>query len=142
MREKAIKRFYDEAGNDELVMNKWFSIMASANHPDVLMCVRNLAEHTEFDWTNPNKIRSLVGSFVQNPHFHKLDGEGYAFLREVILKLDKYNPQMSSRMCKTFATYRNFDNMRQHIIKSELETIKSEPNLSPDLQEIIDLITN
>ena len=48
-------------------------------------------EHPAFSLTNPNRVRSLVGSFsVGNPtQFHRRDGAGYAFLADIVLTLDR-----------------------------------------------------
>ena len=41
-----------------------------------------------FDITNPNRVRSLIGGFIDNTsQFHKIDGSGYKFLTSIIVKI-------------------------------------------------------
>lgn len=57
--------------------------------------VRNLLKHPAFDICNPNKVYSLIGGFTGSPvNLHAKDGSGYSFLGEVVLQLDKLNPQV------------------------------------------------
>lgn len=59
--------------------------------------VRNLLSHPAFDLRNPNKVYSLIGGFCGSPvNFHAKDGSGYKFLGEIVIQLDKINPQVFS----------------------------------------------
>jgi aminopeptidase N len=98
-RDEVIQRFYDEANGDALVLNKWFSVQALADLPDVLDRVKALTKHPDFTLSNPNRCRSLISAFTMNlAPFHAKDGEGYKFIAKTIADLDKLNPQISSRM--------------------------------------------
>lgn len=44
-RDQVTQQFYDEANGDPLVINKWFSIQAMADLPDILDRVKMLKEH-------------------------------------------------------------------------------------------------
>ncbi len=63
-----------------------------------LQDVRKLLRHEAFDIKNPNKVYALIGHSlaVMQCNFHADDGEGYAFLREVVHQLDKLNPQVAA----------------------------------------------
>ena len=136
-RDEAIQKFYDDAGGDALVLNKWFSTQALATLPDALDRVKKLAEHPDFTLKNPNRCRSLVGTFTMNPvAFHMADGSGYKFLGEIIAELDKLNPQVSSRMAGSLIQWRRYDPERSALMRSELEKL-SEMKLSEDLYEIV-----
>jgi len=42
-----------------------------------------------------DKVYSLIGGFCGSPvNFHAKDGSGYKFLGEVVVQLDKINPQV------------------------------------------------
>ena len=46
-----------------------------------------------------NQVYSLIGGFCGSPvNFHAKDGSGYKFLGEVVLQLDKINPQVHSEL--------------------------------------------
>jgi len=60
--------------------------------------VKSLLDHPAFDLRNPNKVYSLIGGFCGSPvNFHAKDGSGYKFLGEIVLQLDKLNPQVHSK---------------------------------------------
>ena len=56
--------------------------------PDTLDRVKRLMSHPAFSLGNPNRVRSLVGSFAMaNPtQFHRPDGAGYDFLADMVLR--------------------------------------------------------
>merc|ERR1711966_612796 len=118
-RDEALKRFYEEAGGDALVLNKWFSVQALANLPDVLDRVKALTEHPDFTLSNPNRCRSLISAFTMNEApFHDESGEGYSFLGETIVKLDKLNPQISSRTARSLIQWRRYNEKRGNLMKA------------------------
>ncbi|WED43121.1 aminopeptidase N [Legionella cardiaca] len=137
-REQAIDNFYTQWSQDELVMDKWFAIQASSELPDTLARVKVLLQHPAFTIKNPNKVRALIGAFCQaNPrNFHAKDGSGYAFLAEMIAKLDKINPQITARLATPFTRWRRYDSKRQELIKKELKQLAS-LDLSRDLREVV-----
>ena len=95
-------------------------------------------EHPGFDMQNPNKVRSVIGVFCNsNPiNFHRDDGEGYHFLAEQVLTLDKLNPQIAARLLTPLTRWRRLSEQPQKLMKAQLERVVSEPGLSPDTYEI------
>jgi aminopeptidase N len=138
-REEALNQFYTQWKNEPLVIDKWFALQASSSHPNTISVINALLEHPDFDLKTPNRVRSLIGAFSQgNPlHFHAEDGSGYQFLGDQICALDPINPQVASRMIGAFTQWRRFDKERQTAIKKQLERIKNNPKISPDLYEIV-----
>lgn len=134
----AIDYFYAEWAHDELVLDKWFAVQACSESSDTLMRVKTLMKHPDFSIKNPNKVRSLVGAFVQsNPrNFHAIDGSGYAFLSECLIQLDPLNPQIAARLATPFTRWRRYDATRQQLIKNQLIHL-STLELSRDLNEVI-----
>jgi aminopeptidase N len=137
-RAKALKQFYDQWRANPLVTDKWMSLQAMSCRPDTLAQVKALTKHGAFNIENPNRVRSLIGAFVMNNQlrFHALDGAGYAFLADNIMKLDKLNPQVAARLCGAFETWRRFDGKRQKLMREQLMRIKDAKNLSRNVQEI------
>ncbi|KTD22648.1 aminopeptidase [Legionella lansingensis] len=137
-REKAIDSFYRQWSQDELVLDKWFAIQASSEQPDTLARVKILLQHPAFNIKNPNKVRALVGAFSQaNPrNFHAKDGSGYAFLMDMLVKLDKINPQITARLATPFTRWHRYDTKRQELMKKELNKLAA-LDLSRDLREIV-----
>ncbi|WP_419419618.1 aminopeptidase N [Legionella sp. D16C41] len=138
IREKAIKDFYNQWANDELVIDKWFVVQATSELPHALANVKELLGHPAFSFKNPNKVRSVIGAFVHaNPkHFHALDGSGYEFLTDMLIKLDAINPQITARLATPFTRWRRYDEKRQALMFEQLKRLEIHP-LSRDLSEIV-----
>lgn len=136
-RDAGLQRFYDEANGDALILNKWFSVQATANLPDVLDRVKALTKHPDFTLSNPNRCRSLLSAFTMNAApFHAEDGEGYKFISQTIADLDKLNPQISSRMGTSLIQWRKYGEKRAELMKGELTKL-AEMELSDDLFEVV-----
>lgn len=136
---QALDAFYEKWQNDILVIDKWLCLQAMSWLPDTLEHVKALTEHAAFTLKNPNKVRSLIGAFSAGNQtgFHALDGLGYCFLADYVLKLDKLNPQLAARMCNAFTQWRRYDPQRQGLMKAELKRIQQTEGLSRDVFEVI-----
>ncbi|KAF8013395.1 hypothetical protein BT93_I1289 [Corymbia citriodora subsp. variegata] len=136
-REEVLADFYSKWQHNFLVVNKWFALQAMSDIPGNVENVRNLLKHPAFDLRNPNKVYSLIGGFCGSPvNFHAKDGSGYKFLGEVVVQLDKINPQVASRMVSAFSRWRRYDETRQNLAKAQLEMIMSTNGLSENVFEI------
>jgi aminopeptidase N len=139
-RERALADFYQRYADNALVVDKWLALQAMIPEAGALDRVRGLTGHKAFDFGNPNRIRSLIGSFAQaNPsQFHRADGAGYAFVADTILALDPKNPQVAARLATAFRTWRNMENSRRSTAQAALRRIKAAPGLSRDVSEIVE----
>ncbi|KAK7399195.1 hypothetical protein VNO78_10373 [Psophocarpus tetragonolobus] len=136
-RDDVLADFYGKWQHDFLVVNKWFALQAMSDIPGNVENVRKLLNHPAFDLRNPNKVYSLIGGFCGSPvNFHAKDGSGYKFLGEIVLQLDKLNPQVASRMVSAFSRWRRYDDDRQKLAKAQLERIMSTNGLSENVFEI------
>ena len=138
-REQALKDFEQKWQHDTLVMDKWFAIQAISSLPDTLDNIKKLMDHKLFDMKNPNKVRSLIGAFANgNPvNFHNADGSGYQFHADRVLELDKYNPQIASRLVRALMNWRQYEAGRSGLMREQLERIKGVEGLSGDVFEIV-----
>ncbi|KAK8935102.1 hypothetical protein KSP39_PZI013278 [Platanthera zijinensis] len=117
-RDDVLTDFYKKWSHDYLVVNKWFALQAMSDIPGNVVNVQNLLSHPAFDLRNPNKVYSLIGGFCGSPvNFHAKDGSGYKFLGDIVLQLDKLNPQVASRMVSAFSRWRRYDEGRQALAK-------------------------
>lgn len=133
-----LQDFYSRWRDERLVIDKWFSIQAMADSSAVLSRVKALMKHEDFEITNPNRVRSLIGSFtVGNPvHFHAADGSGYQFLVDCVLELDDINPQVAARLVSPLIRWGRFDAKRGEAMRKSLQSITEKGNLSNDVYEI------
>ena len=138
-RDIALSDFYDRFHENRLVIDKWFSLQAMSNTPNVVEQVNKLRQHASFTLANPNRVRSLIGVFAMtNPvGFHRIDGGGYAIVSETVKALDSANPQVAARLVGAFSQWRRYDDSRQVLIKQELQGIAQLPELSADVFEIV-----
>mmetsp|Transcript_58256 Transcript_58256/g.137108 ORF Transcript_58256/g.137108 Transcript_58256/m.137108 type:complete len:874 (+) Transcript_58256:26-2647(+) len=136
-RDEGIEHFYQQAKGNDLVLCKWFTLQALADTDDALKRVDKLLSHPDFNVKNPNKCRSVIRAFAENlEYFHAKDGSGYKWLADRIQEIDKFNPQVSSRMMGCFSSFRRFDEGRQALMKAQLERMLSTEGLSKDAFEI------
>jgi aminopeptidase N len=138
-RAEALAGFYDKWRDEALVIDKWFSAQARSRLPETLDDVRRLMQHPDYDGTNPNRIRAVVGSFCHGNHlrFHAADGSGYAFAADQVIALDGVNAQLAARLARAFDRWRRFDNARQEHARRALERIRETPGLSKDSYEVV-----
>ena len=135
----ALESFYQDWQHEPLVLNQWFQIQSACSLPGGLSRVQALMDHSAFDINNPNKVRSVIGVFCNsNPiNFHCEGGEGYQFLADQVLTLDKLNPQIAARLLTPLSRWRRYDETSQTLMQAQLARIMSEPNLSKDTYEIV-----
>lgn len=138
-RMQAIDEFYKQWFNEDLVVDKWFAIQATSERPEALSHVKQLLQHSAFNIKNPNKVRAIVGAFcLANPrNFHAIDGSGYAFLGEMLIKVDKLNSQIAARLATPFTRWQRYDKHRQDLMKQQLDKL-AKLELSRDLREVVD----
>jgi len=137
----ALSDFYSKYKNDTLVMNKYFSILSASNRDGTLQRVIELQNDEVYDEKVPNLVRSLIGVFARNyKHFHSKDGEGYKFVANKIIDIDKINPQMASGLSSAFKIYEKLNSTNKILMKIELERIISTQSLSKNVYEIISKI--
>lgn len=53
------------------------------------------------------------------------------------LQVDAFNGLAAARLARTLMDWRDFDPLRQTLMKKELERIQASPSLSPDTLEIV-----
>jgi aminopeptidase N len=131
--------FYAKWKNETLVVEQWLSLQSAAPVPGNLPRVKALIQHEAFDFRNPNKIRSVIGAFcnANAVGFHAENGEGYRFLADYVILLNRSNPQIASRQLTPLTRWRKYDPKRQELMKGELRRIMAEENLSKDVFEVL-----
>ncbi|MDR3631079.1 MAG: aminopeptidase N [Desulfocapsaceae bacterium] len=138
-RDVVLDDFYRKWKKDPLVMDKWLILQATSSLSDTLDRVKGLLNHPAFSIKNPNKIRSLIGAFCSGNHarFHEKTGEGYVFLADQLIIIDRFNAQIAARMVSPLINWRRYDSHRQQLMREQLERLAVLENLSDDLYEIV-----
>jgi aminopeptidase N len=139
-RSMALAEFYAKWQDDRQVVDKWFSVQASATLPNALDEVKRLLGHPAFELSNPNRFRSLVGVFSQanQVRFHDANGSGYHFFGEQMLRLIPVNPQVAARLLTPLTRWKRYDIARQTLMLQELRRIQALSELPRDVYEVVE----
>jgi aminopeptidase N len=98
-----------------------------------------LMQHHAFTYSNPNRLRSLIGSFAGNlTQFHAADGRGYDLIATVVSELDSRNPQVAARLLGAFRTWRSMEAGRRAHAEAALKRVAAQQGLSADVRDIVD----
>ncbi len=142
-RDEIFDDFYKRFENEALVINKWFSLQASADRADCHLHITTLMQRDDFSWTNPNRLRSLIGVFAGNSYyFHYEDGRGYKIVADAVIKLNAINPAVGARLVNSLKEWKKYDAHRQMHMKQQLERILNTQNLSNNIYEIVSKALN
>ncbi|MGI6851581.1 aminopeptidase N [Mesorhizobium sp. 1B3] len=136
----ALASFERRYASDPLVMDKWFQIQASVPGAATVEAVKALTRHPAFSMNNPNRVRSLIGTFssANQTAFHRPDGAGYDFFVEAVLKADGDNPQLAARLATALRSWRSLEPGRQGKAREALLAIANAKDLSTDLRDIVE----
>ncbi len=135
-----LNQFYDKWQTNDNVIDKWFAAQSINTHPKKSVnTVHNLTKHSAFEPKNPNRFRSVIGTFAANnlPGFHQEDGAGYNLVTDWLIQLDDINPQTTARVCTVFDNWKLFDTQRQQKMKNNLLRLSNMPNISKNTYEIV-----
>jgi aminopeptidase N len=135
--DKLMQDFEQKWHKDPLVLDKWFALHANTNRPDILPRLELLMGHSQYTINNPNRVRSLVGSFAfyNIQGFHAIDGSGYRFVADYLMRLNSVNPQVAARIVTPLTQWQKFDSTRQELMQHQLARIADCKDLSIDLYE-------
>ncbi|KRB50190.1 aminopeptidase [Rhizobium sp. Root708] len=136
----ALETFRDRFADNALVIDKWFSVQATIPGAKALDRVVELMENPLFIGTNPNRVRSLIGTFAfTNPTgIGRADGEGYRFLAREILDIDARNPQLAARLLTSMRSWRSLEPVRAEHARKALAEIQQSDKLSTDVRDIVE----
>jgi aminopeptidase N len=139
-RDAALAEFHERWKGEPNVLNKWFALQAGSTLPGAPARVAALLEHEDFVWTNPNRVRSVLGPFanLNLSGFHAADGSGYRLVADAVIRLQAVNPQIAARVASAFNQWKRYDERRQGLMRTELERIHATEGLSKDVFEIVE----
>src|SRR5579864_6723850 len=102
------------------------------NMTDRMAALETLAQHDRPE-------RALIGAFAQANHtqFNRLDGLGYDFVADIVLKLDPKNPQVAARLMGAFRSWRALEARRRQRAEATLRRVAATSNLSSDVHDIV-----
>ena len=144
--EPALARFHALFAGDDLVIDKWFTLQATASEPlqagaaiSGLQRVKALLQHRDFTLKNPNRARSLINMFCRdNPAgFHRADAAGYVFWADRVLELDAINPQLAARLARAMDRWSALAEPWRSAAREAVARVAAAPKISDDVREIV-----
>ncbi len=136
-REQALEAFYKKWQKEALVVNKWLGLQAISSLPQTLDKVKALLQHPGFDILNPNNCYALLGGFGANTYRFHANGEGYQFMADQVITIDKNNSLVAGRLIQPLTRWQQVDQERAKQMKQALQKIAATPQLSKDVYEVI-----
>lgn len=135
--ERLMLDFEEKWHDDVLVLDKWFALHAGTDRDDILATLDLLTSHQRFTFDNPNRVRSVVGTFAfyNIPQFHKEDGSGYRYVADNIIRLNGVNPQVASRIITPLLRWKKLSGRHAENMRGQLLRIAETSDLSKDVYE-------
>ncbi|BFM03224.1 aminopeptidase N [Psychrobacter alimentarius] len=134
-----LQDFYQRFQADDLVIDLWFSVQASANNVSVDV-IESLLMHEDFDWNTPNRVRSVVGAFSAQPTVLWTQ-DGLDMYTGVIKKLDDANPVLASRLLQVLARWNTLVEPRRQMAHDSLLDLQKNVT-SKHVMESLDSVLN
>ena len=137
--ELALQSFYQQWQPEPLVVNQWLAVQAGSSEYGSINTIEKLLVHEAFDIKNPNKVRSVIGTFAGQSlvNFHAKDGSGYQLLADKIILLNNLNPQIASRLVGPLSKWRRYVPSQGEQMKQQLQRIMAQEDLSKDVFEVV-----
>lgn len=137
--EEALATFYQQWQTEPLVVNQWLAVQAGSAEYGSIDNIQKLLNHEAFDIKNPNKVRSVIGTFAGQSlvNFHAPDGSGYQLLADKIILLNALNPQIASRLVAPLSKWRRYVDDQGQQMKQQLKRIMAQEDLSKDVFEVV-----
>ena len=110
--------FYNRFQADDLVIDLWFSVQASADNVNADV-IKSLLAHADFDWNTPNRVRSVISAFTSQPTALWTQA-GLDIYTDVIKKLDDTNPMIASRLLQVLARWNTLAEPRRQMAHDHL----------------------
>ena len=134
-----LEDFRTRFGANPLVFDKWLSVNASVPEAGVIERLRGILADPAFPRTNPNRLRSLMGTFaLNNPtQFARADGAGFRFVTDFVAEVDKVNPQVAARVLTGFRIWPTLEAGRRDAARTALTGLQAVEGLSRNTADIL-----
>lgn len=136
-KDSVLQDFYQRFVDEPQVINQWFAVQAMCSLPGAIDRVQSLEAHEAFNVKNPNRVRSLFGSYIGNyKNFHEANGIGYRYIAEKVLEIESFNVQVAARLATVLTRWKRFGSDRQSLMKQTLQLIEKKMT-SKDVGDVV-----
>lgn len=129
--------FYNRFVSNELVIDMWFTAQAGSDAIS-LKQIQQLLTHNRFDWGTPNRVNAVMRGLAAQP-VKLWSDEGLRTYLEVIVKLDKLNPALASRLLQPMARWNTLIQPLKEVAQTQLNQLKAQVT-SKNVVETLDSI--
>ena len=106
------------------MLDKWFALQAAAQRTDTVDVVEALASHPDVQCPQSQPLARAGRQFRRQPMgIPHASGRGYRFVADMILEVDRINPQVAARQVPSLGRWRRFEPGRADLMRAELERI-------------------
>ena len=133
-----LNEFYTRSKSHDLLMDKWFYLMAMRAMDDPIGHMQRLMAHKDCDWTRPNRVMACFSGFLSGnfTSLHARDGSGYDWVFDCVNKMDGINPFAATRMVKPLLSLHYYDAHRAKLMRSVLRKLYTS-SISAPLKEVV-----
>lgn len=125
---ETLAEFEQRFSAEALAIDLWFSVQSGK--PTVTVAeIQALLQHPRFDYTTPNRVRSVTSHFAQNP-LAVWTVEGVQFYAELTRQLDSKNPLLASRILQTLSRWYSLKSPLREQVKAVLQALQADVSSS------------
>lgn len=139
-KEHVLQNYLNLVGGSKRTMNLWLTAQSKARGCTVAD-LKRMASTPGVDMTNPNHVRSIAKEFVESNlgAYHDSKGEGYRYLADLILEVDKVVPDLAvnGMGVPAFQDYRRLCPPAKARMKEQLERIQGQVGISSRLKNLM-----
>lgn len=132
--ETALGDFYESFANEQLVIDHWFMVQASADGD--IDVINRLMARDDFDWKTPNRVRSVMRALASRPVLLWSE-EGLEVYLQALTKLDELNPQLAARLLGELDRWFSLQEPKRAMALAKLSAFKQRIK-SKNVLEVVD----
>lgn len=138
--EEILNKAWQDMKADGVQINKAITAYAAGSGTRFEEVYEKITKDPDFDAKNANNVRSLWRGFAREntANFHSSDGRYYKMLADATLEADSFNAHLSSGMVMPLLSFKNYAPKNADKMRSELERIFEQKNISANLYELVE----
>lgn len=128
-----IQDFYHRYQHAPSLIDRWFALQEQNKHL-TLEDLKQLSNHPDFNISNPNRARAVVGAIGRNHYaLAHIGAPIYQWLADEILRIDRVNSVTAARLVTPFTKLARLPIPLQEEVSSIITHMMQTPNISNNL---------
>lgn len=119
-----ITDFYDRFNDEDLVIDSWFSVQASADLAGIDEIAALMARE-DYDWNTPNRVRTTLGALSARPVV-LWTPEGMDLYLSAVSRLDESNPSLAARLLSALGRWYTLAADDKAMVQGKLQALQSQ----------------